>query len=69
MFKKGIKWLIVIALYSTMMSLFGEYIVSRETPYFLQLLSTIVVIIATAWVTKRATESIVNLFKKKEEND
>lgn len=60
-FKLAVIWLAFIST----VSLFGEYIISREVNGFLQLLSFVGLVGAIIYVINET----INLFKKEEKND
>jgi hypothetical protein len=60
-FKLAVIWLAFIST----VSLFGEYIISREVNGFLQLLSFVGLVGALIYVINET----INLFKKEEKND
>ena len=60
-FKLAVIWLAFIST----VSLFGEYIISREVNGFLQLLSFVGLVGVLMYVTNET----INLFKKEEKND
>ena len=60
-FKLAVLWLAFIST----VSLFGEYIISREVNGFLQLLSFVGLVGALIYVINET----INLFKKEEKND
>ena len=60
-FKLFLRWLGFI----TMLSLFGEYIISREVNGFIQLLCLVVLV----WILVYLSDETIDIFKNKENDD
>lgn len=63
--KTLILWFIALVLYMVTLNIYGEYIVSRKIPSFLQLLATLVIVILTAGMLGIATKQFIKQLKKK----